>query len=71
MTRAVLTARVENIKRLAYRDQDDEAAHRAEDKLREDVLQAIFDGEIAGSRAREFAGIALSTNGIDFGRWCA
>ncbi len=71
MTRAVLTARVGEIMRLANHEQDDEAAHSAEDQLREDVLQLIADGLIGGDEARHYATVALSTNACEFNRWCA
>lgn len=50
---------------------DDEAAHGEEDALRESVLRAIADGSATGDEAREMARIALSTEAIDFNRWCA
>lgn len=50
---------------------DDEVAHVHEDRLRADVLRAIASGEVVGDAARDLAAIALSTDDIEFARWCA
>jgi hypothetical protein len=58
--------RVNEIRKMAA---DDERAHIYEDRLREDVLQAIADG-----KCRDITGCAeeaLTTRGISFARWCA
>jgi hypothetical protein len=62
--------RVEEIKRIAA---DDERAHGMEDDLRADVLKAIATGKHSGghSGAVVLAQIALSTEDIEFARWCA
>jgi hypothetical protein len=57
---------VERIREMAG---DDEAAHSEEDGLHRKVLGAIAAGE-AESPA-ECARIALTTNEINFHRWCA
>lgn len=57
--------RVEMIRAIAN---DDEAAHGAEDQLRQDVLQAIAEGT---RHSRALAEIALTTDEIRFARWCA
>ncbi len=48
---------------------DDESAHSAEDKLHQDVLQAIARERCEDPVA--CATHALKTQGIDFQRWCA
>jgi hypothetical protein len=48
---------------------DDEAAHGEEDNLREDLLRAIANGECVNPQ--DCAQIALTTNDIEFFRWCA
>lgn len=47
---------------------DDERAHILEDELWRDVLQAIINNK---THAQEMARIALSTQAIQFSRWCA
>lgn len=47
---------------------DDEVAHSMEDDLRRDALKAIAEG---AENAEEIARIALSTDELDFERWCA
>ncbi len=49
-------------------DYDDEAAHSEEDKLREQVLEAIVEGS---PDPVALAKVALKTREIDFARWCA
>lgn len=56
---------VERIRAMAG---DHEAAHSEEDRLRAAVLRAIADGS---PDAVELARIALTTDDIDFARWCA
>lgn len=46
---------------------DDEKAHSMEDRLHADVLRAVVRGE---PEAKEMARVALTTNRINFGRWC-
>lgn len=46
---------------------DDEKAHAEEDALRAEVLHAIASG---ASNPRELAKEALTTDDIDFGRYC-
>jgi len=48
---------------------DPEGAHSEEDKFREDVLRYL--SEVAPAELGELARIALSTNELDFPRWCA
>ena len=48
---------------------DDEVAHSKEDALRADVLAAIADGTCEDPR--ECARLALTTDDLDFCRWCA
>jgi len=56
---------VEYIKAIA---DDDESAHGAEDDLREDFIEYIATRKDSlGEKAR----LILSTNKIDFARWCA
>jgi hypothetical protein len=50
---------------------DDEAAHGMEDQLWRDVLFAIAAEEIDPAVAIQCAAIALTTDTIDFARWCA
>jgi hypothetical protein len=57
---------VERIRAMAG---DDEAAHSAEDDLRERVLAMIADGSASDPQA--YAEAVLKTNEIDFQRWCA
>ena len=47
---------------------DDEAAHSDEDEMRRLVLEAIAAGH---PRAAELARLALDSENLDFGRWCA
>lgn len=48
---------------------DDESAHSREDAMRETVLRAIADG--TAEDAAEMARLALTTEDMDFARWCA
>jgi hypothetical protein len=50
-------------------DHDDERAHAREDELYRDVLSAIAEGR-CGDPA-ECARLALTTQEINFNRWCA
>lgn len=60
-------ARIADIAKEA-KNGDSERAHSREDKLFEDVLQAIADGcEAPSVLARE----ALESIKLDFPRWCA
>lgn len=66
LTVAMVAGRVGNI----YAERlDNEAAHSAEDKLHQDVLKAIANGECEDPAA--CAQQALMTQGIDFERWYA
>lgn len=64
-----IQARVEEIRQVMEKDNDDEYAHSCEDALHQDVLQHIADKapEPWASLARE----ALKTDQIKFERWCA
>jgi hypothetical protein len=66
MNAEMVRQRVEKIRAMAG---DDEAAHGEEDNLREDLLRAIANGECVNPQ--DCAQIALTTNDIDFARWCA
>lgn len=66
MTREQVARRVDAI--AAYAD-DDEAAHGMEDRLHQDVLQAIAAGQCDDPKA--CAAEALKTLAIEFERWCA
>ena len=48
---------------------DDERAHSREDDLHTDVLRAISAG--TAENPREMARLALTTEAIEFHRWCA
>lgn len=50
---------------------DDERAHSLEDGLHADVLAAIAIGELRDVEAIQCAAIALTTDTIEFARWCA
>lgn len=50
---------------------DPEAAHGDEDDLRTIALHAIASGDVAGEDAIRLAKLALSTESLDFPRWCA
>ena len=47
---------------------DDEAAHSREDRLRQEVLEAIAEGS---EDAQDLATAVLKTSEIKFTRWCA
>lgn len=49
---------------------DDEAAHSYEDSVHAVVLASIAAGVLSGGEAREAAKVALSTQDIEFARWC-
>jgi len=66
MTLAEIDAEVERIRGMAG---DDEAAHSAEDRLRERVLRFIADGKADDPQLLALA--ALQTSKIEFQRWCA
>lgn len=64
-----LLDRIEEIRRVAEDEHDDEQAHGLEDKLWEDVFEAIAR---PGCRLRAvFAAQALKTRDIEFARWSA
>ncbi len=48
---------------------DAEAAHATEDALRRDFIKWVSEGE--ATNAQEIARMILSTDDIDFPRWCA
>jgi len=51
---------------------DDEAAHGLEDKLRRDFIKSLADGEYGASMDLQIsARLVLSTEDLDFKRWCA
>jgi hypothetical protein len=50
---------------------DDEGAHSMEDALHADVLAAIAVGDLRDVEAIQCAAIALTTDTIEFARWCA
>lgn len=56
------------VQRIKNSKDDPEAAHSLEDELRQLVLQDIRKGH---PDAQKLAEIALSTDEIDFPRWCA
>lgn len=56
------------LKEIARVANDDERAHGMEDRLHQEVLQAIADG---APNAAELARLALKTSDINFARWCA
>lgn len=60
--------RLQTIRDLAGPGCDDEALHGMEDDFREFVLTCISDGD---EDAVTLAKLALSTNDLDFARWCA
>ncbi len=66
MTRNDAERRVEEIRALAG---DADAAHTAEDALRRDFIKWVSEGE--ATNAQEIARMILSTDDIDFPRWCA
>ena len=69
ITRAEAQLRVDGIRWIS---QDNESAHSEEDSLYRDVLATIADpGFDNMPLARDLAVIALSTQEIDFARWCA
>lgn len=65
MTLAEIERRIADIEAMRA---DDESAHSAEDDLRADVLRAIADG---AADAAAMAKLALTTDRIEFARWCA
>ena len=56
---------IEYIAEMAH---DPELAHSEEDSLHASVLQAIADG---ADDPRELAALALTTEDLEFPRWCA
>jgi hypothetical protein len=69
MTRQEIETRIEHIREFAG---DDETAHGLEDDLRRDFLKAIASGEIdIRWDMAELAALVLTTDDIDFERWCA
>jgi hypothetical protein len=67
MTTAEILRRVQIINEMSS---DDEAAHILEDKLHQDVLRAIVNGE-AESPVAEMAAAALKTQVLTFKRRCS
>jgi hypothetical protein len=65
MTVEDVKTEVERIRQMADFDEDEDA-HKAEDKLRQDVLQAIAESHPG---AVLLAAEALKTDEIEFGRW--
>jgi hypothetical protein len=65
MTIDEVKARVEEIE--AWKG-DDEAAHGKENQLREDFIRYV--AETATPSLAEKARLVLSTNHIEFARWC-
>lgn len=65
MTIAEIERRIAHIEAIRG---DDESAHSAEDDLRADVLRAIANG---AADAAAMAKLALTTERIEFARWCA
>jgi hypothetical protein len=47
---------------------DDELAHALEDDLHFTVLQHVAKG---GANSQELAAVAVTTEALDFSRWCA
>ncbi len=69
VTKTEALARVEDIRVIQG---DDELAHSKEDQLRRDILEAIVNNpSLTKGAIRELARIALSTEALDFERWCA
>lgn len=66
MTTDEIRSRVEKIRDMA---DDDESAHCAEDRLWQEVLEAIANGTATDPAA--CAEVALETRDIDFSRWYA
>ena len=60
----------EIVRAIERKKNDDEVAHSKEDSLRAGVLEEIAAG-CSRETAIELAKIALSTDDIDFSRWCA
>jgi hypothetical protein len=60
--------RVEEIRAIVH---DDERAHGLEDALRRDALKIIARGDLTPADAARLARVALSTESLDFERWCA
>ena len=59
---------MEMVEIVSFSAWDDEAAHIYEDRLRRFALEAAAGGHPA---AQAIAAIALTTQSIDFARWCA
>jgi hypothetical protein len=55
--------------KLCAAEHDDEAAHSMEDALRAQALQAIANGDVDDPKA--LAELVMTTDGIEFRRWCA
>ena len=58
-----------HVAKIAAMAGDDEAAHGEEDRMREEVLQAIADGTCEDPKA--CAAEALKSSDLNFARWCA
>lgn len=66
MTPTDVQKRVDYIRSIAA---DDEAAHAAEDGMRADVLLAIAESRC--TNPIECDRLALTTDDVEFARWCA
>lgn len=66
MTLEEIQKRVDEIRNIAY---DSESAHVEEDGLRHDFIQ--FISELDNKELAQKAILVLSTDLIDFNRWCA
>lgn len=60
---------LERVKEIQAESGDDEYAHRDEDSLWQDVLEAIAKGDCESPK--KLAEIALTTTQIKFARWFA
>jgi hypothetical protein len=70
-TRRIVTAVLDRVDYIRDIADDDEAAHRAEDRLYREVLDWIATGQIDLDAAPDVAAFALESGNIRFGRWCA
>jgi len=50
---------------------DDEVAHIREDELREMLIAYVSQGHFDSAELVEMAKLVLSTNDLEFCRWCA
>ena len=60
----------EKIQKIRDRAGDDESQHSMEDGLREAFIKYVADQDVFG-KLSEMAKLVLTTNEIDFERWCA